>query len=197
MVLVSDVDEIVHPEVLATLRNGTGCLTGLEMPSSFRFANWMLPPGEFACAARAMPFSELEDPHHQRNHVKPARIVRDAGRHLTTLGDVDRLVSKFESYGHAEMDTTQQKAGDYLTRAQRLGVDVFTRELVSMVPPSDLCTTQRALLRRRPISSTSASFRLGIPASSSAGTRNGAPASRRRRARSPGSTAITTVVRRP
>ncbi len=150
VILVSDVDEIVHPEVLATLRGGTRGLTGLEMPSSFRFANWMLPPGEFACAARAMPFSGLEDPHHQRNHVKPERIVRDAGRHLTTLGDVERLVSKFESYGHAEMDTAQQKDDEYLSRAQRMGMDVFSRELVSMVPAADLCTTQRALLRRRP-----------------------------------------------
>lgn len=150
VVLVSDVDEIVHPEVLATLRGGCDSLTGLEMQSTFRFANWLLPPGPYARAARAMPFGALEHPHDQRNHVEPERVIRDAGRHYTTLGSVDRLVAKFESYSHDEMDNGRQKSGSFLTRAQSMGMDVFSRDLVTVVPPSELCATQEALLRMRP-----------------------------------------------
>lgn len=150
VVVVSDVDEIVHPQVLEELREGCDCLTGLEMPSTFRFANWVLRPGPFAQAARALPFELLDDPHHQRNHRRPDRVVHDAGRHFTTLGGVESLVSKFESYSHSEMDTERQKAVDYLRRAQKLGVDVFSRQLVSVIPEDELCATQGTLAELRP-----------------------------------------------
>jgi hypothetical protein len=150
LVLVSDVDEIVHPEVLAGLREECDGLVGLEMPSTFRFANWLLRPGLFGLAARAMPFGELRDPHMQRNHTTPSRVIRDAGRHFTNLGSARTLVAKFESYSHAEMDTSQQKAIDYLTRAQVMGVDVFSRQLVSVSSPSELCETQHVLREMRP-----------------------------------------------
>jgi len=145
VIVVSDVDEILHPEVLEELREGCDGLTGLEMPSTFRFANWMLPPGPFAQASRALPFELLHDPHHQRNHTRPDRVIRDAGRHFTTLGGIEDLVAKFESYSHAEMDTERQKAAEYLRRAQKMGVDVFSRQLVSVVPEPELCATQGAL----------------------------------------------------
>ncbi len=150
VILVSDVDEIVHPEVLATLAMGVDCLVGLEMYSTFRFANWMLPTGTFAQAARAMPYAAVEHPHDQRNHTKPDRAILDAGRHYTTLGGVEGVVAKFENYAHSEMDTERQKSNAFLSRSQRMGVDVFSRDLVSVVPPASLCATQRALLRMRP-----------------------------------------------
>jgi len=150
VVIVSDADEVLHPEVLITLRRGCADLTGLEMRRTFRYANWELPPSRFAHAVRAMPFTELRDPHRQRNHVAPGRLVRDAGRHFTTLGEVDDLVTKFETYSHSEMDNNRQKAPDYLTRAQQMGLDVFSRSLVTVVSASELCPIQTAFLRMRP-----------------------------------------------
>jgi hypothetical protein len=150
VVLVSDADEIVHPEVLMTLRRTCSSLTGLELRRTFRFANWELPPARYAWAVRAMPCGELHDPHRQRNHVAPTRVISDAGRHFTTLGDIDSLVAKFESYSHSEMDNSHQKAGGYLARAQEMGVDVFSRQPVSVIKPSGLCGIQKAFLKMRP-----------------------------------------------
>ncbi len=149
VVIVSDVDEIIDPEVLPALRDIEG-LTGLEMPSTFRFANWLRPSDQFSLAARAMPFRTVEHPHNQRNHMRPERVIADAGRHFTGLGTVDRLVSKFESYAHSELDTPGQKSLAYLERAERMGMDVFSRELVTVVPETGLCATQAELREFRP-----------------------------------------------
>lgn len=148
--MISDVDEVAHPEILITLREGCHRLTGLEMYSTFCFANWLLPPGPFARAARAVPVGMLKDPHRQRNHIEPERVLHDAGRHYTTLGDIGHMINKFETYSHDEMDNRRQKASGYLARAQKMGMDVFSRELVSVVPAAELCRTQRSLLRIRP-----------------------------------------------
>lgn len=150
VILVSDADEIVHPEVLGTLKRGCHCLTAFDMKRTFRFANWELPPNRYSRAARAMPFRQVEDPHHQRNHVEPDRVVADGGRHFTTLGDIGALAAKFESYSHAEMDNAREKSDGYLARAQRMGLDLFSRELVDVVGPSGLCGLQRRLLQSRP-----------------------------------------------
>jgi Glycosyltransferase family 17 len=149
VVLVSDADELVHPEVLLTLRSCRD-LVGLEMPRAFHFANWNVPSSRFAIAARAMPYGRLEDPHRQRNHVSPDRVIRNAGHHFTSLGGVAALVRKFETYSHAEMDNEQQKAGAYLERAHEMGLDVFSRRLVSVTSPGELSELQLALLRRNP-----------------------------------------------
>jgi hypothetical protein len=150
IVIVSDADEIIYPEVLATLRSGCSGLTALEMRRTFRFANWLLPPSRYARAVRAMPFAMLVDPHQQRNHVDPDLVIHEAGRHFTTLGDVAVLTEKFETYSHAEMDNARQKSWTYLQRAQRMGLDPFLRKLVSVVSPAELCSVQRAFLQMRP-----------------------------------------------
>jgi hypothetical protein len=150
VVLISDADEIVHPEVLRTLRGGCTALTGLEMPRSFRFANWEVPSSQFALAARAMPYASLVDPHRQRNHTTPEHVILDAGHHFTSLGGVGALVRKFEIYSHDEMDNSQQKASSYLDRAHEMGLDVFSRQLVSVTGPSRLSKLQIDLLEMRP-----------------------------------------------
>src|SRR4051794_36139000 len=150
LIVISDADEVIRPEVLRTLRDACDCLTGLEMASTFHCANWEIPVGEFAWAARAIPYGQLVDPHHQRNHTDPDATISDAGRHFTSLGDTGVLIEKFEAYSHAEMDNQQQKDTVYLDRAQKLGLDVFSRQLVSVRSPSGLCSLQRGLLELRP-----------------------------------------------
>ena len=151
VILVSDVDEIVHPEVLLTLRGGFSGLTALEMPRTFRYANWQLAKtNQYDRLARAMPFSELSGPHYQRCHARPERVIRDSGCHFTTLGSVSKLVSKFESYSHSDMDSERQKSGSYLGRAQEMGLDVFSRTLIRALGPSELCEIQRQFLKLRP-----------------------------------------------
>jgi hypothetical protein len=150
VILVSDADEILHPEVLRTLRGGCHVLTGLEMPRSFRFANWIVPSTQFALAARAMPYAALVDPHRQRNHTKVEQVIRGAGHHFTSLGGVPALVRKFETYSHDEMDNDQQKASSYLDRAHEMGLDVFSRQLVSVTEPSQLTPLQARLQEMRP-----------------------------------------------
>jgi len=94
IIIVADADELIHPEVLATMRTSVTALTGLGMASTFHRANWELPLGMFALAARAVPFAQLSDsPHNQRNHVAPTSVIPDAGRHLTYLLDAPAIIA--------------------------------------------------------------------------------------------------------
>lgn len=150
VVLIADADELVHPEVLPTLRTATAGIVGLEMPSTFFRANWRVPVGEYATAARAIRFGELEDPHRQRNAERPASIVHDAGRHFTYLIDVAAVQRKFAVYGHSERDNPRDRAAAHIARAQSLGVDLWSGDLVTVVPATALCTLERELLALRP-----------------------------------------------
>lgn len=149
VVIVADVDEILHPEVLAGLRESLREPVGLEMPRTFRYANWELPP-TYAATPFALRFGDLDDPHTMRNHHRPTAKVHDAGRHFTSLGGVAEMTTKFEAYSHDEMDNERQKQVAYLARAQRLGVDVFSKSLVRPLAMADLCPLQRELLAERP-----------------------------------------------
>jgi hypothetical protein len=150
VVIVADVDEIVHPEVLATLQGPLRGLTALEMRKTFHYANWELPLHRFARLTRASIVGDLDDPHQQRNHVEPQVVIADAGRHLSGLGGRAERLAKYESYAHAELDNPKDKSPDYLGHAFRFGVDPYIKELVEVVPPSQLCSIQREFSRLRP-----------------------------------------------
>lgn len=150
IIVISDVDEICFPSVLATLRNSVDCLTGLEMISTFHRANWHVPLNNYSLAARAIPRSQLVDPHRQRNVCSPERVIREAGLHLTYLGDVESVQRKFEAYSHDEMDNQRGKSPHHIRRAQTLGVDLFTNQLVRVLPPALLSSVHLELLAIRP-----------------------------------------------
>jgi hypothetical protein len=149
VIVIADVDEIVHPEVVRTLRSTVSGLTGLEMLDTFFRANWVLPRSGRQ-PARAVPFAQLTDPHSQRNHVQPERIIRNAGIHFAYLVDSHALPAKFASYGHAEMDNPRDGSLVHIRRAQQLGVDLWSKALVDVVPAPSLCASQRELLSLRP-----------------------------------------------
>ncbi len=150
VILVSDVDEIVHPEVLLTLHDGCRGLTALEMPRTFRYANWQLDIDPYDRLARAIPFGLLSSPHYQRCHAMPERVIKNSGCHFTTLGDAKALRAKFESYAHDNMDDERYKSGTYLGLTHRMGLDVFSRRLISPLSASQLNSIQREFLRLRP-----------------------------------------------
>ncbi len=140
--IISDVDEFVARDVMAKLRRGVTGLTGLELESTFYRANWIVPIGAFACAARALPVGQLVDPHEQRNHVTPDVVVRQAGTHFTYLLGPDGVRRKFESYAHSEMDDDRGTSVAFISRAQRMGLDVFSRQLVTVRTKAALSPTQ-------------------------------------------------------
>jgi Glycosyltransferase family 17 len=151
VIVISDADEIVHPQVMATLKSTVRHLTGLEMASTFFRANWRVAQlGQFATAVRALPFHRLTDAHHIRNHVEPVRIVRDAGRHFTYLLDPNQVQAKFATYAHAELDNPRDRSIAHIARAHTQGMDLWSKSLVRVVPAVELCTSERVLLELRP-----------------------------------------------
>ena len=150
VVIIADADELIDPSVLTTLRHRVDELTALEMPSTFYRANWVLPLGQFAGAARAIRAGDLTDPHHQRNHTAPRATIASAGCHFTYLLETDGVRRKYESYAHAEMDTDTARSVDHIRRSQRLGVDLFSGALASVQAPAELSGLQLELLRIRP-----------------------------------------------
>jgi beta-1,4-mannosyl-glycoprotein beta-1,4-N-acetylglucosaminyltransferase len=150
IVIVGDADELVHPEVLASLTGRLVGVTALEMRSTFHRANWELPLARCVEVTRALRFGDLTDAHHQRNHERPASVIRDAGRHLTHLTDVAGMVAKYESFAHAEYDNDKDKSAAHIERSFVYGVDLREQALVRVVPRRHLCAIQEELLTLRP-----------------------------------------------
>jgi beta-1,4-mannosyl-glycoprotein beta-1,4-N-acetylglucosaminyltransferase len=148
--IISDVDEFVNRDVVACLQRGVTRLTGLELESTFYRGNWMVPMGAFSCAARALPVGRLVDPHEQRNRAAPEAIVRRAGTHFTYLLDADGVRRKFASYAHSEMDNEHGSSPAFIARAQRMGLDIFSRRLVTVRSLAELSPPQRHLRALHP-----------------------------------------------
>jgi hypothetical protein len=97
-----------------------------------------------------MPVGQIDSLHHQRNHTSPEHVIRDAGRHLTYLLTPDQIRAKYESYAHAEKDNERDKSVIYIEQAMAYGVDLFTLDLMRVIPVRDLCQLERTLLAVRP-----------------------------------------------
>jgi beta-1,4-mannosyl-glycoprotein beta-1,4-N-acetylglucosaminyltransferase len=149
--IVSDVDEFPDREVISRFREGLDAgPVGLEMASSFYRANWLSPLGAFSCAARAFPVGVLAEPHRQRNHVQPIRVIHEAGFHFTYLIDVDDMRRKFGNYAHSEMDNARGRSTAFLSLAQQYGLDPLSRTLIRVQPEDELLPVQRFMRQRRP-----------------------------------------------
>ncbi|MFE1602203.1 glycosyltransferase [Methylobacterium sp. ID0610] len=105
LVLVSDVDEILRPEVVAALRTAPGELFAPQLAMRLYFLD--LAAAEPWLSVAAAPWSLIRriGPNHARYLVKQGlgRPVAEAGWHFTWMGGMERFEAKMRAYAHREM----------------------------------------------------------------------------------------------
>jgi hypothetical protein len=111
-VIVSDIDEIVRPEVVDSLRTTEEDVIGFKMPLfNFKF-NYMMINQDYhniwsmGCKRKILDEVEPEDLKHSRINFNNGGIptIDHAGWHFTYLGDDAFVRNKIGSFSHSEVD---------------------------------------------------------------------------------------------
>lgn len=129
-VLVSDVDELPHPDAVV---RAAGYLSGYAGPPlafaqvlSFYYLNhrcYTQPVWYGTQAATAQVVRTYGAERVRRQRHQPRDVLGDAGWHATNLGDAAWLRNKIKSFSHTECDTPAITDEAHLARCIAAGVD--------------------------------------------------------------------------
>ena len=147
LVLVSDVDELIDPDVVAGPLQQVDEPVALEMRLAYWRGNWELADGwdrARACAARHVGYPQ------QLRASDPRWAVRDAGAHLTYLTDVEGVRRKLAGFSHDEFDNDTFRDPDYLAICLQIAAMPVNGRPLTVRAPDDLSAVQRFALDRRP-----------------------------------------------
>jgi beta-1,4-mannosyl-glycoprotein beta-1,4-N-acetylglucosaminyltransferase len=144
LVIVGDVDELPHAEVIADLRLNLSEPVRLVLHHCIYFANWKLPQ-DWGDASMVCRGSQLDHPamdfilgkssanaqaprreHHQNwkvSHLSSVKRIMNAGWHLSYMGGTNAINKKFRQFSHSEFDIPKINNQQYLNNCIRLGVD--------------------------------------------------------------------------
>ena len=141
-VLISaDVDEIPDPLLLGDAQALHAASNGplfLDMAFHYYNFNWRKPERwqrAFVIRDSALAEVNLDE---VRRHPGGARLLLNAGWHLSYFMSVDAIARKVESFSHSELNLPQFKHAGHIARCLKQGVDLFGRTHEDLVPtPAD------------------------------------------------------------
>jgi hypothetical protein len=155
LVLVSDVDELIDPAVVAGPLQQVDEPVALEMRLAYLRANWEREGGwdrARATSARHVAGPGAAgglDPHELR-YADPQMAVREAGAHLSYLTDVEGIRRKLSGAAHDEFDNDIFRDHDYLAVCLHVGALPLNGRRLAVLGPDELSAVQRFVLERRP-----------------------------------------------
>lgn len=125
IVIISDVDEIISHKSVDEYKASDG-FKALILDKFGYYLN-CLEGKQTWNRARIMPYSYLADktPEEVRNSGYPAQID-NAGWHWSWLGGVDRIVEKFYSFSHQELNNDRYNDRNKLARKLESGQSLWT-----------------------------------------------------------------------
>jgi beta-1,4-mannosyl-glycoprotein beta-1,4-N-acetylglucosaminyltransferase len=147
ILLIGDVDELPHRELLPALRRELTRPLRLAMKHSLYFANWVLKSewldGPVVCRRSQLQFPMVEDllvdarpSPAKRGRREP--VLGSAGRHLANLGGAALLREKLTAYSHQEQNTERNRRPGHLERCAYYGVHFGGRDMVRRLDASQL-----------------------------------------------------------
>jgi len=147
LVVVTDVDEIPDPAVLASLRAQPLEAVALEMRPCYYRANWELRrvwshPRVVRASALGLP--------DQLRWAEHLPSVPAAGTHFSYLMGAGDVAQKYRWFAHDELDTDRDRSATYLETMQALAVLALTGDSLDINGIHDLNSVQSALLKRSP-----------------------------------------------
>jgi beta-1,4-mannosyl-glycoprotein beta-1,4-N-acetylglucosaminyltransferase len=147
IIVICDLDEIPDPDVLDALRHTTFDSVEVQLRSCYYKGNWEGPdPWPLTKAVRR---KNLSSPSEVR--LQPETLqVADAGAHFSYLMSARRVVSKYSSFAHAELDSQRQRSEEHLSSMIRMGVFAPWGRPLTIVSAADLNPVQVRLLAGMP-----------------------------------------------
>jgi len=115
LIIISDIDEILRPEIIAELRNNQADIYGFRMPLfNFKFNYMLSTQDKYSVWSGALKKKLLNSPEEFRRqrhalnnlgwqyHDGTIKIVEHAGWHFTYLGNSNFAKNKIQSFAHAD-----------------------------------------------------------------------------------------------
>ncbi len=129
LVLVSDLDEIPNPELLAKINLNNGPVA-LSMLFHYYFLNcqnmgnerWW--NGSILCTGKQFKATTPQALRDKRNDWKR---VEKAGWHFSYLGGLEKIKYKIQSFAHTEFNKEQYTSDANILKAMEEGKDIFNR----------------------------------------------------------------------
>ena len=127
-VVVSDLDEIVNPNLLKAVRNGsiTHEHITLEMDMYYYNLTNLLPTWYAPCLLKA----RIAKKESRRQHI--GTVIQNAGWHLSYFGNSEFIKNKIEHFAHQEFNSDEYTDLQRIQYAIDNGVDLFGRPEVTI-----------------------------------------------------------------
>jgi beta-1,4-mannosyl-glycoprotein beta-1,4-N-acetylglucosaminyltransferase len=130
IVIISDVDEIINPEILEKIDDVLGFQPIIKVSMDLYYYNIEHKGTATWDFARVARYNFVRDtrPHFCRNSNHTDPIIADAGWHLSYFGDEKFVIKKTKNFAHIEASTLLDesdvaKVTDIISR----GVDIYAR----------------------------------------------------------------------
>lgn len=137
LIILSDADEIIRPDVMLALEESLQSPAALEVRYFTFRVNWEWD--NLRADPRAARRRDLVSPHELRRR-KGIPTIDAAGWHISWLGDEVAIRAKLQSFSHTEMDDLS-RSSTHIERCMRLGVDLLGRGVLRRVTDAEVIPT--------------------------------------------------------
>lgn len=131
MAIVSDLDELINPDVLRQLRDEHIDVARLTLMNHYYYMNCRAIGADkawsFPLVVSAQWWRDNLDISSFRPFGSVDRLIHDAGWHFSYLGGVEAISKKISSFSHTELDTPEINNAERLARVIENGEDCFDR----------------------------------------------------------------------
>lgn len=132
VILISDVDEIVHPAFLHAVKYGNFTVNTCNLEMNFYYYNlhtlnkskWWFP---LALSYSSLLHHSSKQSLHDIRINKPFMRVRDCGWHLSYFGDINYIRNKIQTFSHQEFNTEDIVNDNNIKNSIIHGTDLFKR----------------------------------------------------------------------
>lgn len=134
LVLISDADEIPHPERIASWGHESGNRR-LRQTNHYYWINCLSSCGWCGTVMGERNSILSLSPEKARHAEFP--VLEDAGWHFSYLGGYEGIKTKLESYNHQEVNTPAINNREHIENSIARGADLFGRDITYKIIPID------------------------------------------------------------
>lgn len=144
-IIVSDIDEIPRPALVLEFQDTPGVKTFDQTVFNHFFNCMNVTPGYRWRGSVMVDFQEFTSGQDLRRAgfsqcfktPGDVTVIHQGGWHFSYLGGVDSLITKIESFSHAEVNRDEWKNRENISAAIRDGRDIFRRDYQFQFVPLD------------------------------------------------------------
>jgi beta-1,4-mannosyl-glycoprotein beta-1,4-N-acetylglucosaminyltransferase len=131
VILISDVDEIPHPDAIKQYKeNGTGLYALIQDFYNFylNYKRCVFRTWDLAKIARYGDIKKLNYTPQQVRDCKAGKVIANGGWHFSCLGGIAAIKYKMSAYSHQEYNNEKYVSDKILEEKIRRGLDIYNRK---------------------------------------------------------------------